>query len=127
MVLPFKDYSDVFILGGTDDIQVNLDESHINVQTIASSRYVGPIKPRVDEWVKQLDLFTKTLVSGTVQPAVPELLCSERSVTGGYPFGLFLPRCSTAFVNITSAIVLQKSGMNCLVTLIYIQEYTCAF
>jgi len=63
MVLPFKDYNDVFILGGTDDVQINLDESNINVQTIASSRHVGPIKPRVDEWVKQLELFGKTLVS----------------------------------------------------------------
>jgi len=62
MVLPFKDYNDVFILGGTDDVQVNLDESNINIQTIASSRHVGPIKPRVDEWVKQLDIFSKTLV-----------------------------------------------------------------
>ena len=65
MVLPFKDYNDVFILGGTDDVQVNLDESNINIQTIASSRHVGPIKPRVDEWVKQLELFGKTLVSST--------------------------------------------------------------
>jgi len=62
MVLPFKDYNDVFILGGTDDVQVNLDESNINIQTIASSRHVGPIKLRVDEWVKQLDVFGKTLV-----------------------------------------------------------------
>ena len=43
-------------------MQVNLDESNINIQTIASSRHVGPIKPRVDEWVKQLDVFGKTLV-----------------------------------------------------------------
>ena len=62
-MLPFKDYNDVFILGGTDDVQVNLDESNINIQTIASSRHVGPIKPRVDEWVKQLEIFGKTLVS----------------------------------------------------------------
>jgi hypothetical protein len=40
-----------------------LDESNINIQTIASSRHVGPIKSRVDDWVKQLDLFGKTLVS----------------------------------------------------------------
>ena len=64
MVLPFKDFNDVFILSGTDDVQVNLDESNINVQTIASSRHVGPIKPRVDEWVQTLEVFHKTLVSG---------------------------------------------------------------
>lgn len=62
VVLQYKDYKDVFILGGTDDIQVMLDDSNINIATIASSRHVGPIKSRVDDWVKQLDLFGKTLV-----------------------------------------------------------------
>lgn len=61
VVLPHKDSKDVFILGGTDEIQQNLDDSIINVSTIASSRHVGPIKPRVDEWQKNLELFTKTL------------------------------------------------------------------
>ncbi|KAJ8313399.1 hypothetical protein KUTeg_009027 [Tegillarca granosa] len=61
IALPHKDSKDVFILGGTDDIQQLLDDSNINVATIASSRHVGPIKPRVDEWSKQLDLFGKTL------------------------------------------------------------------
>lgn len=63
IVLSHKDSKDVFILGGTDEIQQVLDDSNINVATIASSRHVGPIKSRVDEWVKQLDLFGKTLVS----------------------------------------------------------------
>ena len=62
-VLPYKDSKDVFILGGTDEIQVQLDDSNINIATVASSRHVGPIKPRVDDWSKQLDLFGKTLVS----------------------------------------------------------------
>ena len=61
IVLPHKDTKDVFIMGGTDDIQQNLDDSMINISTIASSRHVGPIKPRVEDWQKQLDLFTKTL------------------------------------------------------------------
>lgn len=63
VVLPHKDSKDVFILGGTDEIQQLLDDSNINIATIASSRHVGPIKPRVDEWQRQLDLFGKTLVS----------------------------------------------------------------
>uniref|UniRef100_A0A8D0GTF0 Dynein axonemal heavy chain 6 n=1 Tax=Sphenodon punctatus TaxID=8508 RepID=A0A8D0GTF0_SPHPU len=61
VVLPHRDTKDVFILGGTDDIQVLLDDSTINVSTIASSRYVGPLKARVDEWQKQLSLFSQTL------------------------------------------------------------------
>ena len=116
IVLPHRDSKDVFILGGTDDIQVLLDDSQVsrerkgkgrrggereegegikriqsslwqiffcrhnhhymyvnispillqvNISTIAGSRHVGPIKSRVDEWGKQLNLFSETLV-GTV-------------------------------------------------------------
>uniref|UniRef100_A0A2K6FZX0 Dynein axonemal heavy chain 6 n=1 Tax=Propithecus coquereli TaxID=379532 RepID=A0A2K6FZX0_PROCO len=61
VTLPHRDSKDVFILGGTDDIQVLLDDSTINMATIASSRYVGPLKTRVDEWQKQLALFNQTL------------------------------------------------------------------
>ena len=63
-MLAHKDSKDVFILGGTDDIQQLLDDSNINIATIASSRHVGPIKPKVDEWQRSLELFGKTLVSG---------------------------------------------------------------
>ncbi|XP_078146083.1 dynein axonemal heavy chain 6 [Centroberyx gerrardi] len=59
-VLSHRD-KDVFILGGTDDIQVLLDDSAINVATVASSRYVGPIKARVVKWQRQLALFSQTL------------------------------------------------------------------
>ena len=44
-------------------LKVLLDDSTINVATIASSRYVGPLKTRVDDWQKQLALFNQTLVS----------------------------------------------------------------
>ena len=59
----YKDVKDIFILGGTDDIQALLDESNINISTIASSKHAGPIRARVDEWVHQLELFGKTFVS----------------------------------------------------------------
>ena len=62
-VIPHKDSKDVFILGGTDEIQQLLDDSNINISTIASSRHVGPIKPKVDDWSKNLELFGKTLDS----------------------------------------------------------------
>ncbi|CAG2054541.1 unnamed protein product [Timema podura] len=61
VVLPHRDMKDVYILGGVEEIQQTVDESNINMNTIASSRHVGPIKPRVDEWIKQLDLFSTTL------------------------------------------------------------------
>ncbi|XP_047189968.1 dynein axonemal heavy chain 6 isoform X2 [Scophthalmus maximus] len=60
-VLSHGDSKDVFILGGVDEIQVLLDDSLINVGTVASSRYVLPIKPRVDALLRQLNLFNQTL------------------------------------------------------------------
>lgn len=62
-VISHRDYKDVYILGGTEEIQWVLDDSFININTVASSKHVGPIKPQVEEWLHQLDLFSKTLVS----------------------------------------------------------------
>ncbi|KAG8249571.1 hypothetical protein J6590_017555 [Homalodisca vitripennis] len=75
IVLCHKDSKDVFILGSTEEVQTILDESNININTIASSRHVGPIKSRVDDWMKQLDLFSKTLVTvfSIVQIDIEEL------------------------------------------------------
>ena len=61
VVLPHRDTKDVFILGGTDEIQVQLDDSRVAMATIMSSRYVGPIKERVDEWSKNLNLMNDCL------------------------------------------------------------------
>lgn len=61
-VMLHKDSKDVYILGSLEEVQTVLDESSINITTIASSRHVGPIKPRVEEWARQLDIFSKTLV-----------------------------------------------------------------
>ena len=61
VVLPHRDIKDVFILGGTDEIQVQLDDSRVAMATIMSSRYVGPIKERVDEWSKNLNLMNDCL------------------------------------------------------------------
>ncbi|XP_037101848.1 dynein heavy chain 6, axonemal [Syngnathus acus] len=55
------DSKEVFILGGTDDIQVLLDDSIINVGTAATSRYVAPIKARVDKLLIRLLRFNQTL------------------------------------------------------------------
>lgn len=63
IVLPHKESKDVYILGSTEEVQTALDESNINMNTIASSRHVGPIKPRVDDWILQLELFSRTLVN----------------------------------------------------------------
>lgn len=62
-VIPHNDCKDVYILGRTEEIQQVLDDSFININTIASSRYVGPIEMQVENWLCQLELFSKTLVS----------------------------------------------------------------
>ncbi|XP_061765226.1 dynein axonemal heavy chain 6 [Nerophis ophidion] len=60
-LLQHGDSKEVFILGGTDEIQVLLDDSIINVGTAASSRYVAPIKARVDKLLIRLTRFNQTL------------------------------------------------------------------
>ena len=62
IVLKHKDAKDVFVLGSVEEVQTTLDDSNISIQTIAASKHVAPIKPRVDDWVKRVDLFAKTLV-----------------------------------------------------------------
>lgn len=59
-VVNHRDAKDIFILAGLEEIQANLDDSSININTIAASRHVGPIKPRVDEWIELLKLFSDT-------------------------------------------------------------------
>ena len=43
--------------------QLQLEDSRVAIATIASSRYVGPIKNKVLEWQRQLDIMHDTLVS----------------------------------------------------------------
>jgi dynein heavy chain len=60
-VLPYRDYKDVYILGGVDDIQTQLEDSQVMIATIKGSRFIGPIKSDVERWDKQLTLFAETL------------------------------------------------------------------
>lgn len=64
-VVPHRDATDVFILGGLDELQQVLDDSTININTIAASRHVAPIKSRVDDWQRLLDTFSETLEEWT--------------------------------------------------------------
>lgn len=54
------DQKDVFILAGTEELQAVLDDANVNINTIAASKFVGPIKSRVDEWISALDQFGRT-------------------------------------------------------------------
>lgn len=48
--------------------------------TVASSRHVGPIKAKVDEWQQQLSLFSQTLVPKHTDP------CAAVPATNRNPF-----------------------------------------
>ncbi|KAJ8737210.1 hypothetical protein PYW07_000481 [Mythimna separata] len=60
-VILHKDAKDVYVLGGLEEIQTCVDEANIHISTILSSRNCGPIKGRVEEWARNLELFSKTL------------------------------------------------------------------
>ena len=60
-ILPYRDYKDVFILGGVDEIGTILEDSQVTIATIRGSRFMGPIKSDVEKWDKQLTLFSETL------------------------------------------------------------------
>lgn len=64
-IVSHREAKDVFILAGLDELQVALDESNININTLAASRHVGPIKSRVEDWQRQLDIFAETLEEWT--------------------------------------------------------------
>ncbi|KAM6942307.1 LOW QUALITY PROTEIN: dynein axonemal heavy chain 6-like [Lycodopsis pacificus] len=60
-VLSHGDSEDGSVLGGTDDIQVLLDDSIISLGRVASSRYVAPIKHVVNILLGELTHFNQTL------------------------------------------------------------------
>jgi len=56
-----RDSTDVWILGGVDEIIVNLEDSQVSLQTILASRFVGGIRAEVEEWEKKLGLLSEIL------------------------------------------------------------------
>lgn len=60
-IVNHHDQKDVFILAGTEELQVILDDSTVNINTIAASKFVGPIKSKVDEWIELMELFNEML------------------------------------------------------------------
>jgi dynein heavy chain len=60
-IQPYRDYKDVFLLIGIEEIQTQLEDSQVTIATIKGSRHMGPIKNEVERWDKQLSLFADTL------------------------------------------------------------------
>jgi len=50
-----------FILGAIDDVLQNLDDSSMNLQSMAASRFVGPFVNSVQNWEKSLSLISEVL------------------------------------------------------------------
>ncbi|XP_021370512.1 dynein heavy chain 10, axonemal-like isoform X1 [Mizuhopecten yessoensis] len=50
-----------FILGAIDDVLQNLDDSAMNLQSMAASRFIGPFANSVQNWEKSLSLVSEVL------------------------------------------------------------------
>jgi len=59
--IPYKDLRDVEILTGVDDIFDALDESFVSLNSVLGSRFVGRIRPKVDELATRLHQLQETL------------------------------------------------------------------
>ena len=59
--LNHRDQSDVFILGGLDEVIAQLEDSQVALQTILASRFVGGIRTEVEEWEKKLGLLSEVM------------------------------------------------------------------
>ena len=59
--LNHRDQSDIFILGGIDEVTLQLEDSQVALQTILASRFVGGIRTEVEEWEKKLSLLSEML------------------------------------------------------------------
>lgn len=50
-----------YILGGVDEILLNVDNDIMNLQSMAGSRFVGPFLGTVQQWEKDLSLISETI------------------------------------------------------------------
>lgn len=49
------------VLGGIEDVVMQLEDSQVALQTILASRFVGGIRTEVEEWEKKLSLLSEML------------------------------------------------------------------
>eukprot|EP00937_MAST-01D_sp_MAST-1D-sp2_P001492 g1492.t1 len=60
-VLPYRDSTTVFILGGLDDVMAALEDNQVTLQTMMGSRYIMGVRDEVETWDKKLALLSETL------------------------------------------------------------------
>ena len=56
-----KDLKEFYIVGDLEDIIAQLEETQVQLSTIRSSRFVGPIKSQVDDLSKSMNMLAKCL------------------------------------------------------------------
>uniref|UniRef100_W5K6M6 Dynein axonemal heavy chain 10 n=1 Tax=Astyanax mexicanus TaxID=7994 RepID=W5K6M6_ASTMX len=50
-----------YILGSVDEIQQNLDDNAVNLQSMAGSRFIGPFLNVIQQWEKNLSLISEVI------------------------------------------------------------------
>lgn len=75
-IIPYKDSKDLFILGSLEEVQLTHEEATMTLNTLITSKHVGMIKRRVEEWINAMNIMNDILVSnilskGEINVSVP--------------------------------------------------------
>lgn len=57
----YKNLDGVYILDGLEEVIQQLDDHRIELQTIMASRFVAPVKEKVEQWIKSLRLVSDVI------------------------------------------------------------------
>jgi dynein heavy chain len=58
---PYRESKDVFILGGLEEVMMQLEDNQSGLQTMLASRFVLGIRDKVEAWDRKLALLSETL------------------------------------------------------------------
>nr|XP_051677372.1 dynein axonemal heavy chain 14 isoform X4 [Oryctolagus cuniculus] len=61
LVLHHTEKDSILIISSVDDILAQLEDSQVSLATIRGSPYIGPVKDLVNEWNKNLTIFSYTI------------------------------------------------------------------
>lgn len=62
-ILNYKNFNNIFILGSLEEVQLILEETNINLNTLITSKHVTRIKTKVEEWINAMQIINDVLVS----------------------------------------------------------------
>lgn len=57
----YREQKHVYILGGLDEVMVQLEDHQVMLQTMLASRYITGVREQVEMWDKRLALLSETL------------------------------------------------------------------